>query len=798
MLSIGYCRVIPMTPLNLKLLRDVGHMKGQMFAVGIVMACGLAMMIMARSLIFSLESTRDAYYERNRFADVFSNLKRAPNSLRSRLAEIPGVAAAETRVVGGMTLDLPGLAEPADGTILSLPEDRPQQLNLLYLRRGRLPEVGSHNEVVAGEAFALAHGFVPGNTVQATIYGARQTLKIVGIALSPEYVFEARAGETLPDNRRFGVFWMNERELANAFDLDGAFNNVLLDVAPGGDRVSVIKELDRLLAPYGGLVAYDRRDHPSALRLNDEIGVLRALAVVFPVVFLSIAAFMSSAVLTRLIRLQREQIAQLKALGYSSREIGMHYAKFALVIVMIGTVIGGIAGMWLGTGVVSVYHRFFRFPSLTFHPNYSAIGIALIVSSSSALVGVLGAVGQAMRLPPAEAMRPEPPADFHESFAERIGLAKLVSPAFRMALRNLERKPWQAVFTTLGLALATGIPIVPGAMRDGINHLLGFQWDQAQRQNVTVHFIEPGSASALTDLLHLPGVMIAEPFRSAPARLRFGHRSRRLGVSGLPLNATLNRVLDANGTPLALPPDGLLVSAKLAEILGAKVGDRISLEIQEGRRPTVEATIEGLITDYTGIIAVMEIDALHRLLREGGSISGAHLAVDAALWPRFLDEVKEAPRIGSLGIKEASRASFRKTTAESIGLIQTLYFSFATVVAFGVVYNSARIALSERSRDLATLRVIGFTHREVASVLVGELALLTLIAIPIGLAIGSGLAYGIVTAASTETVRLPLVLTSRSYSTAVLILLLSSAASFAVVSLRLHKLDLLGVLKAHE
>ena len=787
-----------MSPLNLKLLRDTGHMKGQMFAVGIVMACGLAMMIMARSLIFSLESTRDAYYERNRFADVFSNLKRAPNALRSRLAEIPGVAAVETRVVGGMTLDLPGLAEPADGTILSLPEDRPQQLNLLYLRRGRLPEVGSHNEVVAGEAFALAHGFEPGNTIEATIYGARQTLKIVGIALSPEYVFEARAGETLPDNRRFGVFWMNERELANAFDLDGAFNNVLLDVAPGGDRVGVIKELDRLLAPYGGLVAYDRRDHPSALRLNDEIGVLRALSVVFPVVFLSIAAFMSSAVLTRLIRLQREQIAQLKALGYSSREIGMHYVKFALVIVTIGTVIGGIAGMWLGSAIVGVYHKFFRFPLLTFHPNYSAIGIALLVSSGAALAGVFGAVGQAMRLPPAEAMRPEPPADFHESFAERIGLAKLVSPAFRMALRNLERKPWQAVFTTLGLALATGIPIVPGAMRDGINHLLGFQWDQAQRQNVTVHFIEPGSASALTDLLHLPGVMIAEPFRSAPARLRFGHRSRRLGVSGLPLNATLNRVLDAKGNPLALPPDGLLISAKLAEILGAKVGDRIFLEIQEGRRPTVEATIEGLITDYTGIIAVMEIDALHRLLREGGSISGAHLAVDAAEWPRFLQEVKEAPRIGSLGIKEASRASFRKTTAESIGMIQTLYFSFATVIAFGVVYNSARIALSERSRDLATLRVIGFTHREVASVLVGELALLTLIAIPLGLAIGSGLAYGIVTAASTETVRLPLVLSGRSYSTAVLIVLLASASSFAVVSRRLHKLDLLGVLKAHE
>jgi putative ABC transport system permease protein len=789
---------LKLSPLNLKLVRDVGQMKGQMFSVSLVMACGLAMMIMSRSLILSLESTQNEYYERHRFADVFSSLKRAPNSLRARLTHIPGVAAVETRVVGNATLDLLGLIEPADGTILSLPEDRPQQLNLLYLRRGRLPETGSHNEVVVGEAFADAHGFQPGNKLAVTIYGARQTLTIVGIALSPEYVFEARAGETLPDNRRFGVFWMNERELANALNLDGAFNNVLIDVAPGGDNAMVMAELDRLLAPYGGLVAYDRRDHPSAVRLHDEIAILRALSFVFPAVFLSIAAFMSSAVLTRLIRLQRQQIAQLKALGYSSRQVGEHYLKFALVIVAVGTLIGGLVGMRLGAGVVHVYHRFFRFPALIFHPNFPAIGVAFVVSSGAAFIGVLGAVRQAMRLPPAEAMRPEPPAEFKPSLLERAGFANLVAPAFRMALRNLERKPWQAVFTTFGLALATGIPMVPGAMRDGINHLLGFQWDQAQRQDVTVSFIEPGSASAFSDLQHLPGVMSAEPFRSSPARLRFGHHSRRLGVTGLPPETLLRRVLDADARPLPLPPDGLLLSAKLAEILGAKPGDRITLEIQEGRRPKIEATIQGLITDYAGVGAYMEINALRRLLREGGTVSGANLSVDAGRWPQFLEKVKEAPRVASLSIKASSRASFRKTTAESIGLVQTLYFSFAIVVAFGVVYNGARIALSERSRDLATLRVIGFRHREVAAVLIGELALLTLIALPIGLAIGSGMAASIIATASTETVRLPLVLSGRSYATSVLIVLLSSTASFAVVSQRLYRLDLLGVLKAHE
>ena len=787
-----------LAPLDLKLFRDIGRMKGQMIAVGLVMACGLTMLIMMRSLILSLESTRDAYYERYRFADVFSDVKRAPNAMRTRLAEIPGVAAVETRVSGKVTLDLPGLTEPADGMIFSLPDDRPQQLNQLFLRRGRLPEPGSRSEVVVGEAFAKAHAFEPGNEIAALIHGARQTLKIVGIVLSPEFVFEARGGETLPDNRRFGVFWMNERELATAFELDGAFNNVLVDLAPGARAPAVMAELDRLLAPYGGLIAYGRKDHPSALRLDDELNILHGLSVAFPAVFLSIAAFMTSAVLTRLIRLQREQIAQLKAFGYSSWQVGGHYIKFALVIVVFGIVVGTAVGVYMGGNIVEIYHRFFQFPLLTFRLDYPAIGVAFLVSSGAAFLGVIGAVRQAVKLPPAEAMRPEPPADFKASLFERIGLAQLASPAFRMALRNLERKPWQAAFTALGLALATGIPVVPGSMREAIDYLIRFQWDQAQQQDVTLSLIEPGTASALSDMRHLPGVIRAEPFRAVPARLRFGHRSRRLGVTGLPREALLNRLLDAQGTPVALPPDGLLVSAKLAEILGAKPGDRIVIEVQEGRRPVREATIQGLITDYAGIAAYMDIDSLRRLMREGGTVSGAHLSVDSRSWPAFLLAVKESPRVASLAIKSAARASFRKSTAEMIGLVQGLYFTFSIIVAFGVVYNSARIALSERSRELATLRVIGFTHREVTGVMIGELALLTLIALPFGLVIGSLLANAIVTAASTETVRLPLVLTARTYATAVLIVVLSASVSFAIVARRIRQLDLLGVLKATE
>jgi putative ABC transport system permease protein len=787
-----------MRPLDRKLLRDLSSMKGQTAAIALVMACGLAMMIMARSLIVSLESTQDDYYASHRFADVFCDLKRAPNAVRSRLAEIPGVATVETRVKGNVLLDLPGLKEPADGVLLSLPDDRPPQLNLVFMRTGQLPGIGSHHEVVVGEAFAHAHGFEPGDTVDATIYGARARLRIVGIALSPEYVFETRAGESIPDNRRFGVFWMNERELAQALDLDGAFNNVQVDVAPGANPHAVMAEIDRTLGPYGGLVAYDRSTHPSARAVADRLRVLRGFAVAFPTVFLSIAAFMTSAMLTRLVRLQREQIAQLKAFGYAPGEVGLHYFKFALVIVGLGTVVGALVGLWLGSGVVVLYRRFFRFPSLLFHPDWPATLVALGASAATSFLGVFGALRQAMQLPPAEAMRPEPPAEFKPSALERLGVQKLVSPAVRMAWRNLERKPWQSFFTVLGLALATAIPIVPGAMRDGIAYLMDFQWSMAQRQDITLGLIEPSSFRALSDIGHLPGVWSAEPFRSVAARLRHGHRERRISVTGLPTVTRLHRLLNAQGETVTVPPSGLLLSATLATLLGVSPGDTIRFEVQEGRRPVRDVVVAGTVTDFTGLAAYMEIDALRTLLREGSTVSGAHLKVDPARWDDFLAAVKESPRIGTVAITQEARTSFDKTTGQMMGTVQAIYFSFAVIVTFGVIYNGARIALSERSRDLATLRVLGFTHREVAAVMLGELALLTLLALVPGLLIGTQLATALVQSASTETLRLPLVLTSRTYVTAVLIVLLSSALSFAVVSRRIHTLDLLGVLKARE
>jgi putative ABC transport system permease protein len=786
-----------MSLLDRKLLRDLRALQSQAIAVALVMACGLAMMIMTRSLILSLEQTRDAYYEEHRFAEVFARLKRAPNAVRDELAAIPGVAAVQTGIAIQVTLDVPGLPEPAVGLINSLPERGELVLNRLYLRTGKLPagRTTTH-EIAVGEAFAAAHGLKPGDTISAVLNGTKETFRLSGIVLSPEFVFEAPPNAALPDNKTYGVFWMPYKELATAFQMYGAFNSVAFTLAPGASERDVIAAIDRVLAPYGARGAYGRVDHPSHRRVDDEIRVLQGLSVAFPLVFLSVAAFMTNSVMSRQIALQREQIAMLKACGFSNRQVGVHYFKFSLAIVVAGVGLGTIGGIGLGMRLVGMYHLFFRFPQLEFLLDQRVLIAASVVSALAAFIGVAGAVRRAVRLPPAEAMRPEAPARFQPAIVERLGLSRWFSASFRMALRNIERRPVRSGLTCLALALATAILVVPNSFRDGVAYVIDFQWDIVQRQTVTLSLVEPGPPRALADFRHMPGVAWAEPFRYVPVELRAGPVVRRLALQGLPAQGTLNRVIDARPQQLVLPDRGIIVSAKLASILQVRPGDEIVARVLEGRERELRVPIVGLAEDFAGMAAYMEIHALNRLLLEGDRISGAHVVVDKAHWPAFLAAVKETPRIAGCVIKDSLRDGFRKTTAESIGLLQKIYMMFATIVAFGIIYNSARISLSERARELATLRVLGFSRGEVGAVLVGELVLLTVFALPLGLLLGSGFASGIISTVNTETVRLPLVLTSANYAFAVLVVALASAFSALFAARKLAHIDLVSALKA--
>ncbi|HTL68293.1 MAG TPA: ABC transporter permease [Lacunisphaera sp.] len=784
--------------LDRKLLRDLRRLKGQAGAVSVVMACGLAMLIMARSLIYSLESTRSEYYQTNHFADLFGSLKRAPNYLIDQLRAIPGVATAQTDISVPVTLDLPGIDEPCGGIVRSLPDFNEPELNRLFLRRGRWLDPGARGALLVGEAFANANHLNPGDSVAMLLNGRRQEFRIAGIVLSPEYIFEARPGVALPDNRTFGIFWMPYKEVATAWDLYGAFNHFALTLAPGADERPVIAAVDRLLRPYGGLGAYGRKDHPSHIRVTDEIRVLTILAIGFPLVFLSVAAFMTNAVLARLLALQREQIAILKAFGFTNRQIVVHYLKFAFVMVFAGMVLGLVGGIALGHKLVAMYQIFYRFPVLAFRLDLQAVALALGVGLAAVVLGVLGAVRKAAKLPPAEAMRPEPPANFRPALIERTGIARLFSHSFRIALRNLERRPMQALFTVAGLALATGLLVLPNTFKAGIHEVLDFDWDVNQRQDLNLGLVEPSSARIAHELEHLPGVTSLEPTRATVVRIHFMGRSRQIYLRSLEPNGIHARAVDRAGHEIPPPTDGVVMSEKLATVLGARLGDTLTLESLEGRRRVMNTTLVALAEDFTGITAYMDRHAINRFLGEGDVITGASIGLDLSRRAEFLAALKRIPRISVVAIKESLRQAFRETTAKSMGLIQSIYLTFAVIVAFGVIYNNARISLAERARELATLRVVGMTQREVGAILVTELVVLGTLAVPLGLAFGTGLSTVIVRSVNTETVRLPLVFTTYTFSFAILVVIIASTLSALFVLRKLKQLDLIATLKAPE
>lgn len=774
-------------------------MRGQVVAIALVVSCGIAAFITMRSNYYSLKASQSVYYAEYRFAEIFANLKRGPDWLSQRIAEIPGVAAVQTRVVAEVTLDVPGLEEPARGRIISIPERRAPMLNDLSILRGRYIEPGGKDEVVISSAFAEANKLNPGDALDAIINGRWQRLKIVGTALSPEYVYEIRAGDIFPDNRRFGVMWMSREALAAAFDMKGAFNDVALTLSRDANPAAVIERLDVLLAKYGGLGAYGRKDQPSDYFVSNEIEELQFTSTLIPAIFLGVMAFLIHLSLSRLVSTQRDQIAVLKAFGYGNAAVGFHYLKMALAAVIGGIALGVVIGMYFGTKLTELYSQYFRFPVYRYEAGLSLLAYAVLISFAAASLGSMVAVWRAIKLPPAEAMRPEPPARFIVGIIELFGLRRLLSPATRIIVRNLERHPVKAFLSMFGIALSVSLLVVGFFMYyDAIERVIDVQFNHMQREDVFVVFNELRPSQARYDLAALPGVMRVETLRSVPARLRYGHRTRRLALMGMESGADLRRIVTTDYSAYRLPDNGLVLTTELADQLGAKVGDQITVEVLEGARPVRRITLAGTVDDLIGLSAYMEINALNSMMREGDNISGAFLMVDSREQSDLYLRLKRMPTVAGVNVPAASLASFNETMAKMLGVSTVILIFFSCVIAFGMVYNGARIALSERGRELASLRVLGFTQREIGVMLLGEQTILTAIAIPFGCLMGYGLSALIVNAIDNEMIRLPLVVSGRTYLWAFAVIAIAALLSGLLVTWRLRHLDLIEVLKTRE
>lgn len=787
-----------MRKLDQKLIRDLTYMRGQALAIMLVIAAGVATFVMSMCAYNSLEWSKQTFYREFRFGDVFSAVRRAPQAIIPRIQEISGVATVETRLVYDVLLDVPEMTEPATARLISVPESGENRLNKLYITRGRMIEPNRTGEVVVSEVFADAHSFVIGDSVQAILNGRSQQLTIVGVALSPEYVIQVQPGSIMPDDRRFGIFWISQRDLEAAFDMTGAFNSLSLKLTYGSNPDEVLDQLDRLLKPFGSVGGYLRDQQISHQYLSDEISQLRGMAIMAPAIFLSVAAFLLNIVLSRIISQQREQIAALKAFGYTNWEVGLHYLNLALVISLAGTVIGAGLGIWMASGMTKLYHTYYRFPALELRIDILAVVLVFLITTVAAIVGTWFAVRSAMRLPPAEAMRPEPPPSFRPTLVERILPRHLLSPELRMVVRNVSRKPVKASLSVIGIAMAVAVMILGSFSLDAVNYMMDFQFRKAQRQDLTVTFVEPATASVVYEIERLPGVIYSETMRSIATRIHFANRSKRVGIMGLESTPQLYRLLNTDEQPVAIPEFGIMLNTRLAEVLGVVPGDLLTVEVLEDKRPTLNLEVTKIVEEYSGANAYMNKHQLHKLLKESSVASGAFLKVDSNLVDEVFHELKLRPGVGSVAIKDAVIESFQATMEKSVLVMRSFIAGFAAVIAIGVVYNSARISLSERSRDLATMRVIGFSKREVSTVLLAETALFTLLAIPIGWLFGFGLAALMVSGLDTDNYRIPLVINPSTLGMAALVVVVATVISAIIVQRRINELDLIGVLKTRE
>lgn len=790
--------VIPLSALDRKLVRDLWRLRGQVLAVGLVVASGIALLVMALTSIEALQRTADAYYERYRFAQVFATAKRAPERLADRIAAIPGVQTVETRIDGFATVDIAGFAEPVGGALVSVPERGAPLLNRLALRQGRWVEPGRPDEVIISEPFAEAHDLRPGSRVSAVIEGHRRSLEVVGVALSPEFVYAIGPGALMPDDHRYGVLWLGREALDAAYDQDGAFNSVTLSLLRGTDPVPVIERLDDLLEPYGGAGAYARKDQISNWFLMNEIEQQRTMAWLLPTIFLAVSAFLTNMVLARLIAMERSEIGLMKAFGYSDLEVGWHYAKLVIAMTGVGIAIGCAAGAWLGRYNTQVYAELYHFPFLLFRPGASPFAIAALVSLAAALTGTMGAVRRAARLTPAEAMRPPAPPRYRRSRLANSRVGLWLDQPSRIVMRQVTRWPGRSFLTAAGFAMAVAVLISSLQWLDSIEEIVDVAFFQAQRQDVMVVLADPQAPAVMPALERLPGVLAAEPMRVAGADFSVGTRTHRGSIQGLPPDPQLQVIYDAAGRERPVPPDGLVLSTDLAKKLGVGPGDQVWVEILEGRRRQQMVPVAEIFETYIGMIAYMDLVALNRMLGDGPRVEIASLLVDQSQTLDFFTKVKSLPQVTAVIVRRSAVDTFHDTMARILMIFVSFFIVFSCTLAFGTAYNSVRIALSERGRELATLRVLGFSHGEISYILLGEVGLLVLAGLPLGCLAGYLLTLVMATSFATELFRVPMVLLPATYATAASVALLAAIAAAAVVRRRLNRLDLIAVLKTRE
>jgi putative ABC transport system permease protein len=753
--------------LHRKARRDLRRLGLQAVTVALLVASGVGLLVAAWSSYEALKRAKDSFYSDARFADSFADLKRAPRQVLPRIRRLPGVIEIDDRVVlYGRVYQNESVAM---AKLVSLPDSVQPPLNRVHLRMGRLPRVKRNSkneiEVLVHEAFAKAHGLGFGATLRAVSEGKEERFQVVGIGISPDSVYALSGRSPFPDDKRFGIFWVARNHLEEWGGLKDSFNHLAIRHDPTRSK-EIQNRLEHLLRSYGARSVTPRSRQISNLFVEDEIHEQRVSAVIYPTIFLSVAAFLIHIASARWVELQRLQIATLKSLGYSHLRLSLHLLEVILWILFFGTIVGILMGMGVGRIMAWSYQQFFRFPDFDYHP--SPLGLALGAASGlvPGLLGSAASLRSLFKLQPAEAMRPPSPVDYRGG--RWRGPASI---PVRMVWRNLFVRKWRLLIAVSGISCGISIVVLSGAWRDILRSLLETQFFRVEREDVSAFLVEARPLSSLQELRTIPGVLSLEGYRFVPARLRFRQNEREVPVMGWAPHSQHRRRLGVSEREEPLPSSGILMPKSLADLWGVSRGDWVRLEIQAGKMPELALRVEGFSETRMGNLISLPHDRLAKLLDETPSVSLLTLKVDSNLWESVQKRVEEFPGVAGAAVKNWRLQGFQQTIGKIIRISTWILSIFAFLIAGGVVFNLVRVSFSERSWEMASLRVLGFSEWAVLKVLALEVSFEVAASLIPGFLLGVGWVYLSQFWIHTEAFKFPVIVERATFGIATLLAL---------------------------
>lgn len=787
--------------LDRKLIRDLAASRSVLAAIAAIMMIGVCCFVAMASLYFNLRESRDRYYVQARMADFWIDLKKLPLAELARIRDLPGVAQLETRIVFPVTADLDGVERPLSGEVVSLPDRRGPILNDILLRRGSWFSDERRSEVIVSDAFARARNLRPGDRIRLILNNRLEELSIVGTAIGPEYVYLIPPGGLIPDPEHFGIFYLKRSFAEEVFDFDGACNQIVGRLSPEfRDRpAEILDVMERELDPFGVFSVTPRALQPSHWFLSSALDGLRINIVILPAIFLSVAAVILNVLMMRVAEQQRTIMGTLKALGYHNGALLRHYLKFGAVIGLAGGALGGLAGYALAGVMTRLYIEFFEFPRLVNRPYPAIIAAGVAISLACALVGTVRGVRAVLRLAPAEAMRPKPPPEGRGIVLERWAwFWRKLDFRWHLVLRSIFRQRVRTLTGIFAAAVGASLIVVSLYLRDAMNAMIEFQFDKQLLSDYDVLLKDSHDLGALQDAARLPGVHRAEPLFVVGCTFRNGPRSRKGAITGIRRDAQLTVPRDAGGNRVPVPDVGLLLTQRLAEILGVAPGDTLTVEPVIGRREPRSVPVARVVDSYIGLAAYADFEYLNRLMGEEHALTAVQLAAEPSgdRAGEFYREVKRIPAVQTVNAIRGQKAQLEAVLVKQTMIAIYVTIAVAGLMFFGSVLNSSLISLAERRREIATFRVLGYRPGEVDRIFLRESLAVNLLGTLLGLPLGVWLARVTSTLYDTDLYRIPFVIRPESHAVTVLLglsfVLLAHLPVRAVIR-RMNWLDALNV-----